>query len=519
MTQEEKFKALTCTEGLRKDLRVSSVRAAAFTWAAGAVDFVLRIVSTAILARLILPEQFGLVMMVTAVTAIADQFRDLGLSSATVQRKEISHQQVSNLFWINVAAGAGITVVFCCLSPLISAYYREPRLTIIACALATNFAWGGLMVQHQALLARQLKLGHSAVVRVASSVASTVLAIILAWVGLDCWALVWREVARNIFLAIGMWICFPWIPSLPSRKADIRALLGFGVHLSAANLVGSVSAGADRFLLGRFWGAAPVALYRQAYQLLVMPIEQLLSPVYQVTQPGLSMLQSDAARFRRYYLKVLVFVCVASMPLSLFVAVYSTEITLGLLGGKWSDSGPILMILAFGSFIRQPVTSAAFVLITRGLSREYLRLSVVHNVTVIAFMAVGSRWGIKGAAVADVAAIGFLIAPRLYCSLKGSPISVRSFFATIARPMVASVLMAVVLLGVRYELSGAPMAVSVGVGLFAAGVAFFGFWMILPGGREELTALSSDVRVALQQKTRSAAVENSSGACRASVSG
>src|ERR1039458_3852212 len=100
MNKAEKFRRLTCTQELRKDLRGSSVRAAAFTWAAGAVDFVLRIGSTAVLARLILPEQFGLVMMVTAVTAIADQFRDLGLSTATVQRKEISHEEVSNLFWI-----------------------------------------------------------------------------------------------------------------------------------------------------------------------------------------------------------------------------------------------------------------------------------------------------------------------------------------------------------------------------------------------------------------------------------
>ena len=154
MNQSEKFRRLFCTEAIRKDLRTSSVRAAGFTWAAGTADFVLRIGSTAILGRLLLPEQFGLIMMVMAVTAIADQFRDLGLSTATVQRKEISHQEVTNLFWINVLAGILIAAVVCAASPLVSEYYKEPRLTLITCILATNFIFGGLMVQHQALLTR-----------------------------------------------------------------------------------------------------------------------------------------------------------------------------------------------------------------------------------------------------------------------------------------------------------------------------------------------------------------------------
>src|SRR5262249_12906853 len=126
MSQAEKFKRLICTEAIRKDLRSSSVRAAGFTWAAGTADFILRIGSTAILARLILPEQFGLVMMVMAVTAVADQFRDFGLSTVTVQRKEIAHAQVTNLFWINVLAGVGIALIICAASPLISAYYNQP---------------------------------------------------------------------------------------------------------------------------------------------------------------------------------------------------------------------------------------------------------------------------------------------------------------------------------------------------------------------------------------------------------
>ena len=183
MNQAAKFEQLLCTRAIRDDLRRSSIRAAGFTGIAGVIDFVIRMGSTAVLARLILPEHFGLVMMVTAVTSIADQFRDLGLSAATVQRKEITHAEVTNLFWLNFASGLVIALMVCAASPLISLYYKESRLTLITCILATNFIWGGLMAQHQALLTRQLKLGHTSAIRLASSVLSTLLAILLAWLG------------------------------------------------------------------------------------------------------------------------------------------------------------------------------------------------------------------------------------------------------------------------------------------------------------------------------------------------
>src|SRR4051794_3165460 len=147
-------------------------------------------------------------MMVMAVTAIADQFRDLGLSTVTVQKEKLTHQEVSNLFWINTVAGLVIALIVCAASPLIAIYYKESRLVPVTCILATNFFWGGLMVQHQALLTRQLKLGYTSFVRLLSSLLSTLLALILAWKGFGYWALVWREIARCALLTVGMWVCF-----------------------------------------------------------------------------------------------------------------------------------------------------------------------------------------------------------------------------------------------------------------------------------------------------------------------
>jgi len=500
MDRSEKFRRLVCTDAIRRDLRSRSVRAAGFTWAAGIADFVFRIASTAVLARLILPQQFGLVMMVTAVTAVADQFRDLGLSTATVQRKEITHQQVTNLFWINVFAGVGIALMIAAVSPLVSAYYHEPRLTPITCILATNFVWGGLVVQHEALLARTLKLGHIAVVRVLSSIISVVVAVLLAWKGFGYWALVWKEVVRWALLTIGMWICLPWLPGLPYRNTNVKGLIHFGAHLSAANIVVSITAGADRFLLGRFWGAGAVALYRQAYQLLVLPMDQLLGPVFQVTQPGLSMLQTEHSKYRHFYQKVLTVVCIATMPVSLFVAATAREITTVLLGPKWLACTGVLVILSLGTFIREPVRWSAHILITRGNSKRYLQLTVLQNVTLIVFMLIGVRWGIRGLAAADVMATYLLAIPTTYLSLRESPVTMRVFTTTVARPAAASIVMALMVI-VLHQL--APAIGALAFLLLASAIAVGSFvtvWMLLPGGKSELAGLVADIRAAVQRR-------------------
>ena len=503
-SRADRFARLTSTESVRADLRFHSIRAVGSTSVAGFADLFVRVGSTAVLARMLLPEHFGVVMMVLAVTAIADQFRDLGLSTATVQKDVITHTEVSNLFWINVGIGAAMTLLVVALSPAIAAYYQDPRLILVTCALATTFLTNALIVQHQALLARTLRVGTNASVRVAASVISTLLAIVLAWKGYGYWALVWREISRSIVLAGSVWICMPWIPGAPSRTTSVSSLLRFGMSVSAGNTLWTFGAGADRFLLGRFWGADAVGIYRQAFQLLTVPLDQLLSPAYQVTQPALSLLQSQPERFRRFYYKLLTGVCALTMPLSVFVGIAADRVVLVLLGADWLACVPILAVLSLGGFLRQPVASAGVILIAQGRSKEYLQLAVLQTVTTVVLMCGGVYWGPMGIAVAEVAATIVLTAPRLYLTFRESPVTARGFFARIARPAVASAAMGVAVLFMRGPLSSLDPWVFLAVAGPLAGGVFFGTWLLLPGGAGELVDVVSDIRAGLHKKVQPA---------------
>lgn len=501
MTKAEKFALLTDRGSAGHDLRGRSVRAALSSSTVAMVEFALRMGSTAVLARLISPEHFGLIMMVAAVTAIADQFRDLGLSLATVQRPSITHEEATNLFWINLGVGAMLALVISASSPLIAAYYAEPRLIPVTCVLAANFVFGGLMTQHQAMLTRQLQLGHTAVVRLGSTALSTALAIFLAWQGAGYWALVFREIARSALLAAGMWRCFRWIPSLPFRGTSVREIVRSGLHFSGANIFGACAGGADRFIFGRTLGAEPVAIFRQAYMLLLAPMDQVLNPLFGVSTPGMSQLQSDGRRYERYYLKLVSLVCLATMPASVFVAIYADEVTRILLGPKWSACAPIVAIFCLSVFIRQPIESTSMILVTRQQSKRYMVLSFVQNAAGVVALLIGVQWGLHGAAWADVALTYLLIAPKIWYAFRGSPVSVRNYFRTLARPAAASIGMGLLLLAAKHGLPTMPVIATVTTGALIAAVGFVGAWLLTPGGKAELAALRGDLLSALRRKS------------------
>ena len=500
-TSAETFQRLTCDGAVRDDLRAKSLRAALLTGSAGFVDFALRIGSTAILARLLSPEYFGLIMMVTAVTMVADQVREMGLSMATVQAPNLTHERATNLFWLSTAIGITIALLLCAASPLIAFFYHEPRLVAITCALTVTFVFGGLMTQHQGLLTRQLKLGHTSTIRLTSSLVSTIAAVALAGSGFGYWSLVWREVLRSALMAAGMWICFPWRPGLPRRQASIRDLVHFGADLTGANIVASFSTSADRLLLGRFWGASAVALYRQAYQLLLIPMDQLLSPLFQVSQPSLSLIRDDARRYRRYFLKVITAVCVATMPASIFIAVYSTEITRLLLGPKWLECAPLLLLLSFATFVRQPVSFTGLALLTRGKSRTYLYLTTAQQLVFVAALCLGVAWGPHGVALGEITATYLMIAPALHFTLGGSPVALRDVLAIYGRVGGTSLVMGGALLLYRLVETPATLPLRlVSAGAVAAFV-FVGLWLALPVGRRECAELARDLSAALRKRS------------------
>jgi PST family polysaccharide transporter len=176
---------------------------------------VLQIAAAIVLARLLTPEDFGLVAIVMVLTSIAPGLIDFGLGDAVAQRAKINQTQVSSLFWLSTAIGLAVAVVVAACSPFVAVIYREPRLGPIALATAITFVLSGASNLHLALLRRKLRFGTIARIQVASTLVGTVIAIVVAFCGYGYWALVLRPIASAFYVAFGAWLTCRWMPGLP----------------------------------------------------------------------------------------------------------------------------------------------------------------------------------------------------------------------------------------------------------------------------------------------------------------
>lgn len=490
-------------------MKRKSIRGAVFFASSSAFDVVLRILTIAILARLLLPEDFGLVAMVAAITGVVDSFRDLGLSAATVQRQDITHAQVSNLFWINVVVGLGFAATFSVASPFVAEFYGDSRLVGVTVALSLVFIWSGLTVQHEALMSRQLRQGELALIRSLANVVSAVAAVWLALSDWSYWALIWREVIRSVLIAGGVWLRCPWMPGAPGQWAGTGGLVRFGVELSATNLITGLISNIDKILIGRVFGAAPVGMFRQAQQLTLAPIDQLKGSIISVAQPALSALQADPPRYRRYYEKVVFLVTVATVPVGLFVTVYAEQVTLLLLGSKWQEAAVFVRVFGLLAMIQPAVGTSVIVLITCGLSRRFLTLAIIHGVLLTILVIAGIRWGPEGVAWAHLATALSLMVPKLYYSFVDTPATLAGFFRSIRPSVIAGLTMAFGLVVLQIMMPDKGALLSLLIGASVGGPLYLLALWVQPDSRAELKLLPKDLQAAMRSRRGKVAADGS----------
>jgi O-antigen/teichoic acid export membrane protein len=473
------------TDHLKDNLKGRSLRGGAIVMSSQVIKFLLRMGATIIVARLLTPADFGLVGMVTVVTGFVALFKDLGLSFATVQHAEINHAQVSTLFWINVAVSVFLLLVVAGLAPAITWFYKEPSLTYITLALSLNFIFGGLTIQHQALLKRQMRFAALNGIEVFAVLINLIITILAALYGARYWAIVIGQLAFSFSVVVGTWLKCDWRPSLPVRGANVRPMLVFGGNLSAFRVLNYFSRNLDNLLIGRFVGAGALGLYDKAYQLLLLPIQQINWPATSVAVPVLSRLQNEPERFRAYYLQAIQMLVTVTMPAVAFLFVTADMVIPFLLGNQWVGSVIIFRYLAPAAFIGTFNVATGWVYISLGQTGRQFRWSILGSSVTITSFLIGIHWGVIGVAAAFSIKTLILLIPRLLYCYRLSPLRLRDLINALSIPALCSIFAALGLfVMLQYVISENINTV---IRLVSAFLLYFccylTAWLVTPKGR------------------------------------
>jgi len=472
------------TDHLHDDLKGRSVRGGAAALAGQAANFLLKLGSTAVLARLLTPADFGLIAMVTAVTGFVEMFKDAGLSTATVQRAEINHRQISTLFWLNVALSVLLMLVVVALAPAVAWFYGEPQLLGVTIALGAMFPLGGLTIQHNALLRRQMRFGTLAAIDVVSNFVGIAAGIAAAAFGARYWALVAMMAVSEVAGAALVWLSCPWLPGFPRRGTGVRSMLGFGLHVSLANVLAYVQRSADNVLIGVACGAQPLGFYTRAYQLLVFPLRQISYPVNAVAIPVFCRLRDSVESFRVSCRSAVLWVASLGMPMVAFAFVDADDLVRIVLGPGWAEAALLFRLLAPAAFF-SVVYAESWVCLSEGRADRLTHIALARTAMLVPAFAIAVGWGASA-----VAAVFGILDPVLRVlswmyAFRGSPIRVRDILAALWRPFVLSIASSFLLVLLR-DLTFVPESVVLRLGFdgLCFAVIYCTLWVLLPGGRE-----------------------------------
>ncbi|GJM25022.1 MAG: lipopolysaccharide biosynthesis protein [Phycisphaerae bacterium] len=485
------------TSHLEGDLRKRSLQGGGFTAGAQISKFLLGLGFTYVLARALTPEDFGIMGMVLVVTGFVARFKDLGLSMATVQRAAVDHDQVSTLFWLNVAIGAVLTLATAAMAPVVVWYYDEPRLMWITVVLSLAMLIGGLTAQHHALLRRQMQFRALAIIQIAAAITAPTVAIILALLGAKYWALVAMHLVAAATIAIGSWVACGWRPGAPRRSSGVNSMINFGGNLAAASLFNHVSRNLDNFLIGGKLGATSLGMYTKAYQLLLLPIRQINAPVSGVAIPTLSRLQNDPRKYRGFYRRGVQLVTFIGLPIVAFTFVAAERVVMTMLGPQWTEAVLVFQVLAPAAMVTACNIATGWVYVSLAHTRRQLYWTIVESIATTLAFVIGLQWGIVGVAAGCSIAFCVLWLPGIIYCFKPTPVKLSDFFGSVWRGFCASLIAA----GTLYAVSSSfvPGGASipwlfVDAALYA--VAYFGSWLLIPNGWATLNELFSLLRSA-----------------------
>lgn len=387
-----------------------------WTGFASSARMVLQLAQVAILARLLSPDDYGLLAMVSVILSFASLFADFGINSAYVQRQDVSVEQRSSLFWFNVLFSTAISFIVAACSPLVAWFYHDQRLTPLVAISSSTFVLSALGQQIRMNSEKELDFRPIVGLEIGAATLGFATAVVTAFLGWGVFALVASSVMTALSGSMLAWafVAKGWRPLWRLKKEDISPFLGFGGALVINNIINQINMTVDLFLGGVLLPANQLGLYSVPRN-LVLQLQYMVNPIItRVGFPLIAQVQKDTDRVRSIYLKTLNMIASTNAPLYICLMFYAPEITNILLGAKWAASAPLLRLMAAWGLLRSTVNPVGSLLLGMGRADLSMKWNIALVFVVPPLLWIGSHYGATGLAWALIAAITVVYLPVWY---------------------------------------------------------------------------------------------------------
>ncbi|NQU32127.1 MAG: lipopolysaccharide biosynthesis protein, partial [Bacteroidetes bacterium] len=402
------------------------------------------------LARLLLPEEFGLIAMLSIFVAFGNSFIDSGFQKALIQKKELTHLDECSVFYFNILIALIVAGLMFLSAPLISQFYNQSQLVAITRALSIVFLFSSFGLVQDSLLAKKLDFKTVSKINLSSYILSGVSSVAMALNGFGVWSLVVLNVGGTFLRTIFLWIFSSWRPALLFSFASLGSMFSFGSRLFIVSLTNSVFKNIYQVIIGKFFSASSLGFYSRAKTLSMYPVSMLTSVVNQVSFPVFSKIQDDKTRLKIYMRKTLTMLTLITFPLMIGVAVVAKQLILILLTEKWLPSVPFFQMLCVVGTLYPIHVVNLNVLNARGRSDLFLKIEVINKVLMVLVVLITYRFGITAMIWGQI--LNTFIAYYLYAYYSGKHLNytIGMQIKDMLPSLSVSLLMGIIIYSIKY---------------------------------------------------------------------
>lgn len=356
---------------------------------------VIQFVIGVVLARLLSPNEFGLIGMLAIFIALSNSFIDSGFSNALIRKQQCTTKDYSTVFYFNFLIGFIIYFVLFYSSEAIASLFNEPQLESILKVYGLVVIIDSLTIIQKTILTKNINFRLQARISVIASVLSGLVAIYLANKGFGVWSLVWQQITRQGLITILLWYWNNWMPEIVFSKSSFNSLFWFGSKLMLSGLIYTFFNNLYYFVIGKFFSAQELGFYTRATQFSNLPSQNLQAVISRVSYPILSEIQDEPIRLKAAYQRLIRSIVYITFFLMLCLAAISEPLVIALIGEKWRQSILFLQLLCFISMFYPLHAVNLNMLQVKGRSDLFLKLEIIKNILTIPVVLIGVFHGIK----------------------------------------------------------------------------------------------------------------------------
>ncbi len=464
-TQAEINESILSVDHLKDGIGARTTRGGAIVMTSQFIKIFVQLAATFILARLLSPDDFGVVAIGYTVLAFLILFTEIGLTTITIQAKTLTQNTASALFYLNILITLLAVGVCALLSPLLLMIFNDERVPAIALALTATSPISAIGAQHNALLMRNMKWTEVQALNVGGLAVGSLVAVIAAWAfDIGYWALVMQALVTCLVVVVGAWLLCPWRPTLVRSWEGIGNALKMSLNISGTMALNVLHRQVDNLLIGSRWGTVELGYYTRAYTLLMLPMNLVAGPLSTALIPALSRLQDDLDKWRRAYLDAFAAVTIISGGIAAIMFGAADTLILIVLGPGWDRAAEVFSGLVIAMFAATPLSTVNWAYISLGRTGPMVVWGLFSTAVFVTSFFIGLPDGAPGVALAYGVAQLLVFIPGLWMATRGTNMTLADTLMACGPILLATLAVGVLLrfatahLGVWMDVAAAVLA-------------------------------------------------------------